>query len=45
MRGLEEMSEAKRCYFVDLFVRVTNGKAITLFNKLGYTFYRCGQLT
>lgn len=30
----------KRCYFVDLFVRVSNKVAVDMYNKLGYTVYR-----
>ena len=40
MHGLEEMSDAKLCYFVDLFVRVSNSIAISFYKKLGYTVYR-----
>jgi len=40
MHGLEEMSNAKLCYFVDLFVRVSNSIAIGFYKKLGYTVYR-----
>ena len=40
MHGLEEMSDAKNCYFVDLFVRVSNSIAIGFYKKLGYTVYR-----
>ncbi|CAL8072242.1 unnamed protein product [Orchesella dallaii] len=40
MRNLEETSEHKRCYFVDLFVRVTNCKAIRMYESLGYIVYR-----
>ena len=37
MQGLEELSDAKNCYFVDLFVRVSNKIAISFYEKLGYT--------
>ena len=37
MEGLEEVSDSKNCYFVDLFVRVSNKIAISFYNKLGYT--------
>lgn len=40
MHGLEEMSNAKLCYFVDLFVRVSNSIAIGFYKKLGYSVYR-----
>ena len=40
MAALEEISEKKRCYFVDLFVRVSNKVAITMYKNLGYTVYR-----
>ena len=40
MQGLEELSDAKNCYFVDLFVRVSNSIAISFYRKLGYTVYR-----
>merc|ERR1712226_292511 len=40
MEGLEEISDGKNCYFVDLFVRVSNKIAINFYQKLGYTVYR-----
>jgi len=40
MSGLEEISENKNCYFVDLFVRVSNDVAINMYKKLGYVVYR-----
>ena len=40
MEGLEEISDGKNCYFVDLFVRVSNKIAINFYHKLGYTVYR-----
>uniref|UniRef100_A0A1I8IYZ0 N-alpha-acetyltransferase 20 n=1 Tax=Macrostomum lignano TaxID=282301 RepID=A0A1I8IYZ0_9PLAT len=40
MAGLEDVSEKKRAYFVDLFVRVSNDVAVALYKKLGYTVYR-----
>ena len=40
MEGLEEISDSKNCYFVDLFVRVSNTIAISFYKKLGYTVYR-----
>ena len=33
-------SDKKRCYFVDLFVRVSNKLAIGIYEKLGYIIYR-----
>ncbi|XP_046665413.1 N-alpha-acetyltransferase 20 [Homalodisca vitripennis] len=40
MNSLEKISEIKRCYFVDLFVRVSNLVAITMYQVLGYIVYR-----
>ena len=40
MEGLEEVSDSKNCYFVDLFVRVSNKIAISFYKKLGYSVYR-----
>jgi N-terminal acetyltransferase B complex catalytic subunit len=40
MDGLERISEAKRCYFVDLFVRVSNETACRMYRQLGYIVYR-----
>lgn len=40
MNNLEEISEKKRCYFVDLFVRVSNKVAVDMYNRLGYSVYR-----
>ncbi|XP_014251186.1 N-alpha-acetyltransferase 20-like isoform X2 [Cimex lectularius] len=40
MKSLEDISERKNCYFVDLFVRVSNKNAIAMYKKLGYTVYR-----
>ena len=40
MQGLEELSDSKNCYFVDLFVRVSNTIAISFYKKLGYTVNR-----
>nr|CAG4641244.1 EOG090X0ENV [Eulimnadia texana] len=40
MSGLEETSEKKRAYFVDLFVRVSNTVAINMYKALGYIVYR-----
>merc|ERR550534_1951590 len=40
MSGLEEISEKKKAYFVDLFVRVSNTVAINMYKNLGYVIYR-----
>jgi N-terminal acetyltransferase B complex catalytic subunit len=41
MNELEEISEHKHNgYFVDLFVRVSNILAITMYKKFGYSVYR-----
>ncbi|XP_076463985.1 N-alpha-acetyltransferase 20-like [Babylonia areolata] len=40
MHSLEEISENKHCFFVDLFVRVSNKVAVAMYEKLGYTVYR-----
>lgn len=40
MRGLESISEKKDCYFVDLFVRVSNKIAVDMYHRLGYSVYR-----
>ena len=40
MADLAAISEKKRCFFVDLFVRVSNKVAITMYRRLGYTVYR-----
>nr|CAG4644344.1 EOG090X0ENV [Lepidurus arcticus] len=40
MSFLEEVSEKKRAYFVDLFVRVSNTVAINMYRNLGYIVYR-----
>jgi len=40
MKGLEETSEQKKCFFVDLFVRVSNDIAVNMYRKLGYVVYR-----
>ncbi len=39
-RDLEDVSEARKCYFVDLFVRRSNERAITMYSKMGYILYR-----
>ncbi|XP_054714102.1 N-alpha-acetyltransferase 20-like isoform X1 [Uloborus diversus] len=40
MAGLEDISEKKRAYFVDLFVRVSNRVAVDMYKQLGYSVYR-----
>merc|ERR1711934_576748 len=40
MDALEKISEQKKCWFVDLFVRVSNAVAITMYKNLGYVVYR-----
>lgn len=40
MNILEEVSDKKRCFFVDLFVRVSNVVAVNMYHRLGYTVYR-----
>ncbi|KAG7199261.1 hypothetical protein KM043_018126 [Ampulex compressa] len=40
MKSLEEVSEKKQAYFVDLFVRVSNKVAIKMYQRLGYIVYR-----
>jgi len=40
MKYLEDISEAKKTYFVDLFVRKSNEPAIRMYKKLGYVVYR-----
>ena len=32
--------DRKRCYFVDLFVRVSNKVAVDMYHRLGYSVYR-----
>lgn len=40
MKVLEDISENKKCYFVDLFVRVSNKVAVDMYYTLGYTVFR-----
>ena len=40
MRCLEDVSERKHCYFVDLFVRSSNKVAIAMYKNLGYKVFR-----
>lgn len=37
---LEEASEANECLFIDLFVRVSNDVAVSMYTKFGYEVYR-----
>lgn len=43
MKFLEDVSELKKCYFVDLFVRVSNTVAVGMYKALGYVVYRTIQ--
>ena len=40
MSFLEEVSDIKKCLFVDLFVRMTNTVAVNMYNNMGYVVYR-----
>ncbi|XP_065194265.1 N-alpha-acetyltransferase 20-like [Sycon ciliatum] len=40
MKELEEISERKNTFFVDLFVRVSNKVAVGMYKQLGYHIYR-----
>ena len=40
MKFLEDVSERKHCYFVDLFVRVSNHVAIMMYKNIGYKIFR-----
>lgn len=40
MNWLEEISEKKDAWFVDLYVRVSNTVAICMYKSLGYIVYR-----
>jgi len=40
MQYLEDVTEMKNGYFVDLFVRVSNTVAIAMYESLGYIVYR-----
>lgn len=41
MKKCEELSNnLDKCYFVDLFVRLTNSNAIKMYTKLGYSVFR-----
>lgn len=34
------ISDRKQCFFVDLFVRVSNQVAVDMYTRLGYVVYR-----
>ncbi|KAL5261291.1 hypothetical protein ACHWQZ_G007110 [Mnemiopsis leidyi] len=40
MNQLEKISENQKCYFVDLFVRVSNDVAKNMYKNFGYSVYR-----
>eukprot|EP00794_Sanderia_malayensis_P017558 gene17558-19309_t len=40
MKELELISEQKKAFFVDLFVRVSNTVAVEMYKKFGYIVYR-----
>jgi N-terminal acetyltransferase B complex catalytic subunit len=40
MKHLESVSEQNQCYFVDLFVRKSNSKAIEFYKKRNFVIYR-----
>lgn len=40
MSTLENISDRRKCYFVDLFVRVSNTVAVQMYKNLGYIIYR-----
>uniref|UniRef100_A0A914DWX2 N-alpha-acetyltransferase 20 n=1 Tax=Acrobeloides nanus TaxID=290746 RepID=A0A914DWX2_9BILA len=40
MERLEKLSDEKGCYYVDLFVRVSNEIAVKMYENLGYSVYR-----
>ena len=40
MATLENISDRRKCYFVDLFVRVSNTIAVQMYKNLGYVIYR-----
>lgn len=40
IKHLEDVSDQKKCYFVDLFVRVSNTVAVNMYNNLGYVVFR-----
>ena len=40
MHFLEDISDDQKCYFVDLFVRVSNKVAVGMYRSLGYIVFR-----
>jgi N-terminal acetyltransferase B complex catalytic subunit len=40
MKLIETVSEQQACYFVDLFVRVSNSLAISMYEHFGYSVYQ-----
>ncbi|VDK83882.1 unnamed protein product [Dibothriocephalus latus] len=40
MKGFEDTSERKACYFLDLFVRASNELGHNVYKKMGYVIYR-----
>ncbi|EDV98191.1 N-alpha-acetyltransferase 20 [Drosophila grimshawi] len=40
MKYVEDISEKKRAYFMDLFVRQSNKVAINMYRNMGYIIYR-----
>lgn len=40
MEFLERMSDQADCYFVDLYVRMSNELATKMYESMGYTVYR-----
>ena len=40
MKYLEDVSESKKCYFVDLFVRISNTVAVGMYKAFGYVVFR-----
>ena len=40
MYELERIGDTRECYFIDLFVRMSNSLAIDMYKRLGYTVFR-----
>ena len=40
MEFLERMSDQAECYFIDLYVRMSNDLATTMYESMGYTVFR-----
>lgn len=40
MKMLEQISDEKKCLFVDLFVRVSNTVAVAMYRSMGYVVFR-----